>query len=63
MTLVSLWPTWWTLTSSAQFPFRRCAKLIAGLLAVALNLKEKPDAEQDNIDRFAVVARSLQMFS
>ena len=38
-------------------------KIIAALTAVAVDLKEKPDAEQDNIDRLAVVARALQMFS
>jgi lipopolysaccharide/colanic/teichoic acid biosynthesis glycosyltransferase len=39
------------------------ASIIDALTAVALDLKEKPDAEQDNIERLAVIGRVLQMFS
>jgi lipopolysaccharide/colanic/teichoic acid biosynthesis glycosyltransferase len=39
------------------------AKIVEALTAVASDLKEKPDAEQDNMDRLAVVGRVLQMFS
>ncbi len=38
-------------------------KIIEALTAVAVDLKDKPDAEQDNIDRLAVIGRVLQMFS
>jgi lipopolysaccharide/colanic/teichoic acid biosynthesis glycosyltransferase len=37
--------------------------IIEALTAVASDLKEKPDAEEDNINRLAVIGRVLQMFS
>lgn len=37
--------------------------IIEALTAVASDLKEKPDAEEDNIKRLAVIGRVLQMFS
>ena len=39
------------------------SNIIEALMAVAVDLKDKPDAEQDNIDRLAVTGRVLQMFS
>jgi lipopolysaccharide/colanic/teichoic acid biosynthesis glycosyltransferase len=39
------------------------SNIIEALTAVAVDLKDKPDAEQDNIDRLAVIGRVLQMFS
>lgn len=39
------------------------SKIIEALTAVAVDLKEKPDAEQDNMDRLAVVGRVLQFLS
>lgn len=39
------------------------SNIIEALTAVAVDLKDKPDAEQDNIDRLAVTGRVLQMFS
>jgi lipopolysaccharide/colanic/teichoic acid biosynthesis glycosyltransferase len=37
--------------------------IVEALTAVASDLKDKPDAEQDNIERLAVIGRVLQMFS
>ncbi len=37
--------------------------ILDALRTVARNLKEKPDAEQDNLDRLAVIGRVLPMFS
>ena len=37
--------------------------IVEALTAVASDLKYKPDAEQDNIERLAVIGRVLQMFS
>lgn len=37
--------------------------ILNSLRAIERDLKERPDAEKDNLERLAVIARSLPMFS
>ena len=37
--------------------------IVDALRAVARDLKERPDSEQDNLERLAVIGRVLPMFS
>lgn len=37
--------------------------ILNSLRAIERDLKERPDAEKDNLERLAVIARSLQSFS
>lgn len=37
--------------------------ILNSLRAIERDLKERPDSEKDNLERLAVIARSLHMFS